>query len=196
MFVWHEQPSFCGAICHVSMDNYLMTYEQQPGIEGVDKYYNVVENTDGMLSVTHASEGKTCMNCHVPTLAEQVHEGIEWVTGDYEVVETAKENNWALDSRDLATLTQARKDAGQLTEDDQFCLNEACHNMTRDDLIAKTSNLVRNPHYPQHGELACSDCHRAHEASVMACSECHSDAEIPEGWLTVEEANASDRVQG
>ena len=22
MWVWHEQPSFCGAICHTPMDNY------------------------------------------------------------------------------------------------------------------------------------------------------------------------------
>ena len=27
MWVWHEQPSFCGAICHTPMDNYLTTYE-------------------------------------------------------------------------------------------------------------------------------------------------------------------------
>ena len=25
-FVWHEQPSFCNAICHVPMDNYVEGY--------------------------------------------------------------------------------------------------------------------------------------------------------------------------
>lgn len=31
MLVWHESPSFCGAICHASMDGYLPTYEAEPG---------------------------------------------------------------------------------------------------------------------------------------------------------------------
>ena len=30
-FVWHEQPSFCNAICHTPMDGYLETYEGRPG---------------------------------------------------------------------------------------------------------------------------------------------------------------------
>ena len=30
-FVWHEQPSFCNAICHTPMDGYLETYEAEPG---------------------------------------------------------------------------------------------------------------------------------------------------------------------
>lgn len=29
MWVWHEQPIFCGAICHVPMDPYLETYEAE-----------------------------------------------------------------------------------------------------------------------------------------------------------------------
>ena len=33
-WVWHEQPSFCAAICHTPMDEYLETYEQEPGTTG------------------------------------------------------------------------------------------------------------------------------------------------------------------
>lgn len=31
MWVWHGQPSFCGAICHTPMAEYLETYESTPG---------------------------------------------------------------------------------------------------------------------------------------------------------------------
>ena len=36
--VWHEQPGFCGAICHTPMDGYLATYEADPSgaAAGVD----------------------------------------------------------------------------------------------------------------------------------------------------------------
>ena len=30
-WVWHEQPSFCNAICHDPMDPYLPTFEATPG---------------------------------------------------------------------------------------------------------------------------------------------------------------------
>lgn len=35
-WVWHEQPSFCNAICHTPMDPYLAAFEQEPGVQGVD----------------------------------------------------------------------------------------------------------------------------------------------------------------
>ena len=54
-WVWHEQPSFCAAICHTPMDEYLETYEQEPGTTGVDKWGNEVSNTNAMLAVSHLS---------------------------------------------------------------------------------------------------------------------------------------------
>ena len=78
-------------------------------------------------------------------------------------------------------------------EPDQFCLNESCHNMTRDDLIQATSDLERNPHVAQHGENQCSDCHKAHRASVNACSQCHNDAPIPEGWISAADNTALEK---
>ena len=81
-------------------------------------------------------------------------------------------------------------------EPDQFCLNESCHNMTRDDLIQATADLERNPHVAQHGENQCSDCHKAHRASVNACSQCHNDAPIPEGWISAADNTALEKVAG
>ena len=57
LWVWHEQPSFCAAICHIPMDPYLETYEEEANAEGVDKWNNPVSNTNDMLSVTHRDAG-------------------------------------------------------------------------------------------------------------------------------------------
>ncbi len=176
-FVWHEQPSFCNAICHTPMDPYLPTYEAEPGQPAVDKWGNEVKNASAMLAADHRTQGKTCMNCHVPTLGEQMSEGMAWVSGNYYS---------PLEERDLDQLVEARG----LANSDEFCLNESCHNLTRDDLIAATKDLGQyNPHVAQHGERACSDCHKAHRASVNVCTQCHSEAYVPDGWLTVAQAN-------
>ncbi|CAK7040210.1 MAG: hypothetical protein PEGG_01691 [Paraeggerthella hongkongensis] len=179
-WVWHEQPSFCNAICHTPMDQYNATYDQEPNTAGVDKWGNEVKNTSSMLCVSHkmptdqGGAGATCMSCHIPTMSEQMSEGINWVTGNYV---------YPLEERTGADLVEARG-----LEADQFCLNESCHNLTRDDLVKATSGMEFNPHVPQHGEIECTECHKAHRASVMYCTSCHSEAEVPEGWLTVAEA--------
>ncbi len=185
-WVWHEQPSFCNAICHTPMDPYNATYDQEPNTQGIDKWGNEVANTSSMLCVSHkvsteeGGAGATCMSCHVPTLSEQMSEGINWVTGNY---------IYPLEERDTDMLTEARG-----VEGDSFCLNESCHNLTRDDLVKATSGMEFNPHVAQHGEQACSACHKAHRASVMYCTQCHSEAEVPEGWLSVAEANKLDQA--
>lgn len=76
MWAWHEQPSFCGAICHTPMAEYVATYDQAEGQAGVDKYGNEVESTSGMLAATHKAEGEDCLSCHIPTIGEQVTEGM------------------------------------------------------------------------------------------------------------------------
>lgn len=174
-WVWHEQPSFCNAICHTPMDPYLPTYEAEPGQAAVDKWGNEVKDASSMLAATHRTQGKTCMNCHVPTLGEQMSEGMSWVTGNYVN---------PLEERGLDQLVEARG-----VEADEFCLNESCHNLTREDLQKATADMEFNPHVAQHGEIECSECHKAHRASVMYCTQCHSEAEVPEGWLSVAEAN-------
>lgn len=70
-FVWHEQPSFCNAICHVPMDNY------------VEGYYE----DETLCANAHYREGTTCLQCHEPKIDEQIAEGIAWVKGDFEVDE-------------------------------------------------------------------------------------------------------------
>ena len=119
-WVWHEQPSFCNAICHT----YLPTYEAEPGQASVDKWGNDVEDASGMMAAVHrvskdqGGAEATCMSCHVPTIGEQVSEGMAWITGNY---------YYPLEERDVDQLVEARG----LESGDEFCLNESCHNLTR-----------------------------------------------------------------
>lgn len=187
-WVWHEQPSFCNAICHTPMDAYLPTYEAEPGQAATDVWGNEVANASGMMAAVHrAQNGTTCLGCHVPTLSEQIGEGMSWITGSYEVLNTQTDQQ-VVPEKSLEDLVAARG-----IEPDQFCLNESCHNMTRDDLIQATADLERNPHVAQHGENQCSDCHKAHRASVNMCSQCHNDAPIPEGWISAADNTALEK---
>ncbi len=175
LFVWHEQPSFCSAICHTPMDPHGATYDQVVGQPGVDKWGNTVEDAGDLLVVKHKEyAGATCMSCHTPVMSEQVSEGLTWVTGNY---------TYPLEERSLTDLNGYN----QHETEEGFCLNENCHNMTREDLIEATSGLTRNVH-EGHATWACSDCHKAHRQSVNVCTGCHSDAYVPDGWLTVAEA--------
>lgn len=177
--VWHEQPSFCNAICHAPQDPINETYDGVSGQSGYDKWGNAVEDMGDLLVVQHKeAAGATCLSCHVATLGQQITEGTHWVSGSYE---------YPLNERSLEDLNAYV----QADDPAQFCLNESCHNMTRDDLADATSAMGEyNPHVTEarHTELQCSDCHKAHRQSVMACTQCHSDATVPDGWLSSEQA--------
>ena len=129
-----------------------------------------------MLAAYHGKLGNTCLDCHVPTLGEQISEGGAWLAGNY---------TFPLTERTASELTEA---SGRSA--DELCLNEACHNLTRDDLYEKTADMgTYNPHWAHHEELECTTCHKAHRASVMYCTQCHAQAEVPEGWLSMGESN-------
>ena len=182
-WVWHETPSFCGAICHSPMDPYMPTYYQEPNTTGVDKWGNEVEDTSGMLAPVHrAYADMGCMGCHEPAIVEQVTEGIEWATGNY---------YYPLNERNLSRLVFYRG-----VGETEFCLNSACHNMSKTDLTNATEDAVRNPHSWHHTEYTCSDCHKAHRASVMICSQCHEDYTLPDGWITVSEERELETTYG
>lgn len=179
--IWHEQPSFCNAICHAPQDPLNATYEASSGEPGEDKWGNPVEDMGDLLVVAHKEEGGlTCLDCHEPTLTQQLSEGLLWVTGNYD---------YPLDERTLTDLNHYLK----ADDPNEFCLNEACHNVTYDDLAALTESYGEyNPHVTEarHQQLECGDCHKSHRQSVNACSRCHDEASIPDGWLSFEESAA------
>ncbi len=68
LWVWHEQPSFCNAVCHDPMDSYVEDWQ-----EG-----------STLMAARHSEAGVTCLQCHEPEIAEQVSEVVAWVSGDFE----------------------------------------------------------------------------------------------------------------
>lgn len=182
--VWHEQPSFCNAICHTPMDAYYPTYAATPGEAAVDKWGNEVSDASSMLASVHNQAGKTCLDCHQPELSEQMSEGAEWVSGSYDAT---------LSERTTTQLLEARG----IDDSDEFCMNDNCHHFTREDLEKKTAWMGEiNPHSSQHGEQKCSTCHKAHRQSVMYCSQCHTEAVIPDGWVSYTESKALEEASG
>ncbi len=184
MWVWHEQPSFCNAFCHTPMDPFLATYDQESGQPGTDKWGNEVSDAHAMLVVSHKDANVQCLNCHVPSLAQQMGEVVEEVTGNY---------YFPLEERNLEQLIV---NAGGKTENmgDEFCLKSGCHEFERKDMASLTSDMKRNPHMWLAGshmnmEFACSDCHKSHRASVNLCSQCHDDADLPSGWVSAADGN-------
>ena len=183
-WVWHEQPSFCNAICHSPMDPYLPTYEAEEGQAALDKWGDEVADGSYMLASVHRTDSDArCMTCHVPEISEQVTEATEWIAGNYYD---------PLDERSLDDLTEARGVDG-----DEFCLNAACHDVTREDLEAALADKYEfNPHKPRHGAQDCTACHKAHRQSVLLCTECHMEAEVPDGWLSADEGKQLAEAQG
>lgn len=177
MWTWHDDPSFCGTVCHTPMASYLETYDQKPNTEGVDKYGNPVSNTSAMLAVQHGAMGFDCLTCHKATLGQQISEGTAWLAGNY---------TYPLDERSVAELGEPTGMGS-----DEMCLNESCHNMTRDDLYNLTADEenLYNPHWSHHETLDCGTCHKAHGQSVLYCTQCHAQAPVPEGWLSMAEYN-------
>ena len=137
-----------------------------------------------MLAAVHNQAGKTCMDCHVPQLDEQMTEGAEWVTGNYDN---------PLGERTATQLVEARG----LENSDEFCMNTSCHPYGRDELVKKTAWMGKiNPHTPQHGEQKCTTCHKAHRASVNYCTQCHTDAVVPDGWLSYTDSKLLEEAAG
>ncbi len=66
-WMWHEQPSFCNAVCHNPMDAY------------VEGYYGATETA----AYAHQVEGVTCLQCHEAKLDDQIHEALAWASGDF-----------------------------------------------------------------------------------------------------------------
>jgi formate-dependent nitrite reductase cytochrome c552 subunit len=137
---YHEQPQFC-AICHI-MQPYLESWESPP-----------------LLAYAHAEENVTCLDCHEPTIQQQVEEGIKFVTNDYEN---------PLEEREF---------------DQEWCLR--CHEHgSYEELAQRTEELELNPHESHYGEMECSICHKVHGASEDYCAQCHDPVATGMGWIT------------
>ena len=155
-WTWHEQPSFCSAICHSPMDAYVEGYYQDASLN----------------ANAHQAANVTCLQCHEAKIEDQVHEGLVWLSGDFETSEDG-----------LLTTVGVRSD-------EKMCTANGSHDF--DEVVAATENWGGqegvNPHESHQGHaIDCSNCHGVHQQSVMYCNTCH-DYEVPEGWAQPQRA--------
>ncbi len=156
-FVWHNQPSFCNAVCHEPMDYYVQGYFGES--QGAS-------STQAGLAQAHAKADVTCLQCHTATIKDQVNEATAWMSGTYE------------------TSSDGGLSPALITADKKMCATAGCHDWN--DVVAATQDWGGvagvNPHVSHQGEaIDCSNCHRVHEQSVMYCNACH-DYKVPDGW--------------
>lgn len=144
LWTYHERPEFC-ATCHI-MEPYLESW--------VSSDYGAYE---------HALEGVSCLECHVPTVEEQVHELVVYMQGDYEV---------PLEEMEVS---------------EEFCYD--CHlddeHASLEQVMQRTADREVDPH-DSHliGEMECDTCHSMHKASADYCAECHGPLATGPGWTT------------
>lgn len=140
-WVWHEQPSFCAAMCHDTMGTYLETYE--------DSDYLVHD---------HAVNGVTCLGCHTPEISEQLAELQVQLSGDYRVPLTKMETTDEFCLRD-GCHTREEVESHTVTTADGTVVNP--HTTTIDSSVAQ----MKNPHGEGGERLECSTCHTSHRES-------------------------------
>ena len=141
-----NKPEFC-AMCH-NMQSYYESY-----------------HSTKMLAKTHGDAGVTCHDCHQASMAQQIDEGIKYITGDFE------------------TPMEKRKFSNE------FCTR--CHDMNK--VKAKTAyedkGIKANPHDSHLGEQDCNACHSMHQPSSLACGQCHYTQQwmkkLPEYWKKI-----------
>jgi hypothetical protein len=144
---YHEKPEFCSTFCHI-MEPYVETWE---------------DSTYG--AHVHEEAGDTCLDCHEPTIGEQVKEVVTFVTKQYE--EPLEIQHFP----------------------EEFCLK--CHEHgSLEELKERTKDYVilgevHNPHDPHPGvdesvvkHFECWTCHKMHQKSggtEYCFTVCHHD---------------------
>ncbi len=138
---YHERPEFC-ATCHI-MQPYLESWQ---------------ESDYGAYA--HATHDVTCLECHEPTIDQQVNELVVYVQGDYEI---------PLQEREYPM---------------EFCFD--CHepneHTSYEEVVELTADLDLNPHDSHVGQPDCGICHKMHELSEDYCAECHDPVATGAGW--------------
>lgn len=172
--VWHEQPSFCNAVCHTPMDKFVDGYYNDDTTLAYQHGHVDGSNTAAASTLKEGvkNSSMTCLTCHTPKMDEQMTEAISWVGGNYTV-----------DQDGAPVISEPSYVANK-----EFCTQ--CHDYEK--VIAATEHYwgedePANPHASHQGEQACSNCHSVHGTSTLMCSSCHN-FEIPEGWQSVGQA--------
>ncbi|HIW76751.1 MULTISPECIES: cytochrome c3 family protein [Gordonibacter] len=143
-WVWHEQPSFCGTMCHDTMGSYLNTYEG-----------------DQFLVAQHAGEGVVCLDCHEADPQTQLAELQVQLSGDYRVPLAKMDTDDEFCLRDGC---HTREDIVQATSSYTAGKDTAVnpHEMT----FSTNYGKDESPHEVTGEPLPCATCHTMHRASA------------------------------
>lgn len=144
---YHEQPQFCGNMCHI-MDPYLQSWQ-----------------ASDFGASAHAAQGVACLDCHEPTIQEQVTELTTYIKGDYTIP------------------------LAELKVSDEFCYD--CHLLDEhenlEQVVQRTADRDENPHASHLiGDVPCATCHKMHKPSQDLCAQCHDPIAIGAGWTSEE----------
>ena len=142
-----QNPSFCSN-CHI-----------------IKPYYESW-NEGAFLDNKHAQENIECLDCHHRTIPEKALEGLNYITGNYELPLEAAPG-------DRAFCLSCHKEGGQ--------------GESWDEIVAATNFEDSNPHDSHNGEQDCNLCHNMHGKSKPMCVECHIWEwydDLDEGWST------------
>lgn len=151
-WIWHEQPSFCNAICHSPMDPY------------VENYYS---DDLSLAVVGHEEAEVACLQCHETDLGQQVSEAMAWLSGDF---------SDPLSVRRFGTVDFCGKchdDGDESTGIDWDAIEAS---------TANYQGSGRNPHDSHLGKVDCYTCHSMHNKSKLYCTQCHDNIKTPEEW--------------
>jgi formate-dependent nitrite reductase cytochrome c552 subunit len=139
LWLYHEQPEFCANLCHI----------MQP-------YEDAWASSDWEAN-THAQKDIACLDCHEPTIKQQVEEVTKYLSKDFKTPLRERK------------MPQAK------------CLSCKEHD-SYPALVGTTADWKRNPHNSHWGEMECVLCHNQHRPNVLYCTQCHNDLILPEGW--------------
>jgi len=160
---YHEQPQFC-ATCHL-MEPYLESWLSPP-----------------LLAHAHAEESVACLDCHEPTIKQQVQELIVTVRQDYE--NPLKERDFPKAECFKCHEHGSYAQIAELTAD--YTVNGEQVNPHAHEIDAQAPEPEAytggpedpDPHNTEKGELECDECHKVHRESpgLSVCYDCHHDA--------------------
>ena len=144
MWIWHEQPSFCGTVCHDTMGSYLEGYE-----------------SGDFLAHNHAQAGVACLNCHEADLNTQVAELQVQMSGDYRLPLAKMETTDEFCLRDgCHTREEIVDKTASYTTADGEAVNP--HAIT----FSADYDTTESPHEVEGETIACATCHTMHRASA------------------------------
>lgn len=157
LWSWGTSPSFCSALCHSPLDNYVAGY---------------YEGDAGKAVTVHAKAGMNCLDCHDRSTARQLGEFAHWATDSYQV----DDEGFLVKDESMLTKEFCTREGCHVWE-----------NVVDSTWGFAGNDEQYNPHAShQDGSITCNDCHKVHRTSELYCAKCHN-MELPEGWVATSE---------